>query len=208
MILTLLLGMIMLAAPSVAEEDEDEKLIAAGGRPSGCNQDAAWGKRLQTWGETVGYSNAFGDDFVIRLSVTTMYYKCDHPNVNIGQQVKPKKIEFCYSHLDSSDGGLGFGGVDFDTFYVSDSANIDPGTVFVADDGTVQNCKLWDIPAANEAWMHPMCSAEVPCARWKVTAWIRVVGMPGKEVVFKAINGQGELRDHKFFSSSWDTPSW
>lgn len=171
-LLALLLAMsplaIVLTAPSPANA------------VTGCNSQVQL--RGDSWSENVGY---WGPDFpsirpnffVIRLTATTAYWIC--PNGSAATLVKPKWTEFCWSHIDPTHGSDNFTGVTFNPYYYDSNTVSNPPETKVADDGSVQNCKNYNIPEADERWL-----SLAQNARWKVTAWVNKFSFPDTEKVF------------------------
>lgn len=144
----------------------------------GCT--SKWRLMGDNWSENRWYSDLDGGTFYnIRLTATTGYTWCKPDDAN--GRVKPRWVDFCYSHLNSSRGGPLFNGVKFNPYFYDPNTVTNPPTTLVPNDGSVQNCVKYNIPAEDERWLSPIGQG---WASWKVTAWVRLVDKEDLEVVF------------------------
>lgn len=138
--------------------------------------------RADNWSENVGYwglnyPSRQPDFFVIRLTATTAYWYC--PNGADPNKVKPVWADFCWSHITPSSGADNFTGASFNPYYYDNNEITNPPTTVVDDDGSAQNCRTYNIPAADEKWFEMQQNP-----RWKVTAWVKLYAWPDHERVF------------------------
>lgn len=190
-----LFGATLAASPAQADDTPPGDAMML---PSGCSGLYPWYKKRSDWNDPDNIHNTAiwdpdvygsGDTwYKTKLTATTFYYRCKNSSgVPI---VKAKKVEFCWSHIFASDGDLSgatayLDEVDFNPFYVADGVTTNPPTYTVpAAVGQLQNCKTFDISATDEKWLKPVCDDGVPCARWKVTAWVRIANTADAEEVF------------------------